>query len=253
MKNSALHLALREVQAAFASVTLWIVLLAVGVVLSLSGAFGTGEALAGVPRTLYWVGMVPLTYALGSLISGVLRRTMATRPRWQVVSAICIGTGVGVTLLVLGVNTVLFGWFFEGWQRAVIFALTTIAAASVVALTIDTVLDRRPAEQVPPPIMARLPLAKRGQLVSMSSVDHYVDVVTDKGSDLILMRLSDAILLTAPVPGLHIHRSHWVARDQIADVTPATGKASVTLRDGRTLPVSRGNLAKLKEAGLLPR
>ncbi|MEL7167579.1 MAG: LytTR family DNA-binding domain-containing protein [Pseudomonadota bacterium] len=253
MKNTALHLAIRELQTAFSSATLWLIMGSVGVVLSLSGAFGTGDALAAVPRTLYWVGMVPLTYALGSLISGVVRRTMAARPRWQMLAVICCATGVGVTLLVLGVNTALFGWFFDGWRGAAIFALTTIAAAAVVAITIDTVLDRRPVEQVPPPIMARLPVAKRGQLISMSSVDHYVDVVTDKGSDLILMRLSDAILLTSPVPGLHIHRSHWVARNQITEVTPATGKASVTLRDGRTLPVSRANLAKLREAGLLPR
>ncbi|MEM6760978.1 MAG: LytTR family DNA-binding domain-containing protein [Pseudomonadota bacterium] len=252
MKNSALHLAIRELQTGFANPTLWLIMVSVGVLLSLSGAFGTGEALATVPRTLYWVAMVPLTYGAGSVIAGLVRRIMATSPRWQVTAAICLGTGIGVTVLVLAVNTALFGWMFDGWRGASVFALTTLAAAAVVAITINTALDRRPAEHVPPPILSRLPLTKRGALISMSSVDHYVEVVTENGAEMILIRLSDAMLLTAPIRGLQIHRSHWVARDQIADVTASAGKASVTMRDGRTLPVSRSNVGKLREAGLLP-
>ena len=41
--------------------------------------------------------------------------------------------------------------------------------------------------------------------------DHYVRVFTDAGESLILLRLSDAMAEVRDVPGLQIHRSHWVA------------------------------------------
>ena len=43
------------------------------------------------------------------------------------------------------------------------------------------------------------------------TLQNYVEVWTERGTHLVLMRLSDAIRETAGENGLQIHRSHWVA------------------------------------------
>lgn len=42
--------------------------------------------------------------------------------------------------------------------------------------------------------------------------DRYLRIHTDGGSDLILMRLRDAVGELAGADGLQVHRSFWVAR-----------------------------------------
>jgi DNA-binding LytR/AlgR family response regulator len=98
-----------------------------------------------------------------------------------------------------------------------------------------------------------LPLQKRAPLVALSVEDHYVRIRTTKGEAMILMQLGDAIREVGDTPGLQVHRSHWVALDQIRAVTRKGDGAIVSLRHGPDVPVSRANLPKLREAGLLPR
>ncbi len=104
-----------------------------------------------------------------------------------------------------------------------------------------------------PPILARLPLDKRAALVALSVQDHYVDVVTTRGRGPLLMRLGDAIRETAGVEGLQVHRSHWVALEQVASARRIGDAAALTLSTGGEMPVSRSRLAQVRAAGLLPR
>lgn len=91
-----------------------------------------------------------------------------------------------------------------------------------------------------PRLIERLPPAMRlSQLVSMSMQDHYVAVTTTKGTEMILMRLSDAIDLVDGVPGVQTHRSHWAARDHALRLTRADRRHALVLSDGRSIPVSK--------------
>ena len=72
---------------------------------------------------------------------------------------------------------------------------------------------------------------------------------TDRGTDLILMRLSDALEELDGLEGAQTHRSWWVAKDAVADVSRGDGRASLTLSDGTTAPVSRRYARALREAG----
>ena len=101
-----------------------------------------------------------------------------------------------------------------------------------------------------PPILERVPLPQRGKLLALTVEDHYVDIVTDRGKTLVLMRLADAIREASGVDGLQIHRSHWVARDAVVRSHRAGGRLSLELSNGLTLPVSRGFLPQVKAAGL---
>jgi len=64
------------------------------------------------------------------------------------------------------------------------------------------------------------------------------------------MRLADAMRETGAIPGLQIHRSHWVARDAVVRTHRADGKLLLELSNGMRLPVSRGFLPQVREAGL---
>jgi DNA-binding LytR/AlgR family response regulator len=94
------------------------------------------------------------------------------------------------------------------------------------------------------------PLRQRGKLLALIVEDHYVDIVTDRGKALVLMRLADAMREAGTVAGLQIHRSHWVALDAVVKAHRSDGKLILELSNGLRLPVSRGYLPAVKEAGL---
>jgi DNA-binding LytR/AlgR family response regulator len=68
---------------------------------------------------------------------------------------------------------------------------------------------------------------------------------------VVLMRLADAIRETGDVPGLQIHRSHWVATSAVVKAHRSEGKVTLELSNGMRLPVSRGYLPAVREAGLV--
>ena len=66
------------------------------------------------------------------------------------------------------------------------------------------------------PFLDRLPLRLRGATIrAVQAEDHYLRLHTDRGSDLILMRLSDAVSELEGLEGARTHRSWWVAREAV--------------------------------------
>ena len=254
VSNSPLQLAMREMHREFQRPVLWVALAGVGVVLAMAGAFGTAEVLRPVPLVLYWVAVVVLTYGAGALTVGILRRMLTRAPHALRLVLTGLGAGLIVSVVVGGINMALFGVGWAEGAAALQFAASTIGVAFVVTIVLEFAFAQAQGSETadPPALLTRLPLEKRGRLVSLSAVDHYVEVTTTKGTELVLMRLADAISETHPTQGLQIHRSHWVAHDHVRAVKRGSGKATITLSDGRTLPVSRSNLPSLKEYGLLP-
>ena len=57
-----------------------------------------------------------------------------------------------------------------------------------------------------------------------------MEVVTDKGTELILLRFADALNELGNVDGFQIHRSHWVARSAIKDIQRQEGKVIITTK-----------------------
>lgn len=98
--------------------------------------------------------------------------------------------------------------------------------------------------------MERLPIKYRGAaLYAISSEDHYLRVHTDRGEDLILMRLSDAMRELDGADGLQTHRSWWVARDGVAEINRDNGKQALILKSGAIAPVSRSFASAVRDAG----
>jgi len=100
----------------------------------------------------------------------------------------------------------------------------------------------------PPKFLERLPLKLRGgELWAVEAEDHYLRLHTSKGQDLILLRLADAVDELDGIEGAQVHRSWWVARDAITDARRGDGRATLTLKDGSEVPVSRTYARLLRE------
>lgn len=266
MSDTPLQSTMRELQRQFSSARLWLTLVAVSLLLGLVGPFGTFEQHDLLQRIAYWSIVAVSTYAVGIGTIGLIVRLFHPDGRagpglYAVAGAIA---GVPIFALVYLFNGLVFGFDLplETWFLALACVLIAAVLSALIAvfsraqaLELDAV-QQQPvvamgaAAQVRPTIIDRLPAGLRGQLAYLSMQDHYVDVHTDKGGTLVLMRLADAINETTGVPGLQIHRSHWVAIAAVAEAVRRDGRLMLKMRDGVELPVSRPYMAAVREAGL---
>ncbi|HEX7852640.1 MAG TPA: LytTR family DNA-binding domain-containing protein [Sphingobium sp.] len=103
-----------------------------------------------------------------------------------------------------------------------------------------------------PRLYARLGAQFEGDVLALESEDHYVRVHGLRGSDLLLMRLRDAIAEMDGVPGAQTHRSWWVAQDAVADFSRSGRAMDVVLTNGTRAPVARDSVDRLERSGFLP-
>ena len=230
--------------------TFWVINFGVIIVCFLSGPFGTFESLPDGFRLIYW-GSIVLTANLLAVWMGELIRAR----NWVALSkiaAVSIVFGMFVAGLVILISLsllqpiqkypghiALLSYSFP--SAAVIFFLSSLVMRS-------KFMPGKETDQKRPPLLSRLekyPDAEK--ILSLSAQDHYVEVTTELGAELCLLRLSDAIAQTAPEDGFQIHRSHWIAKSAIVELKTKGSTGHVRLTDGRTLNVSQSRLADFKD------
>ncbi len=259
MADRPLHLALRELRVDFTNPRGLAALAGVGLLLGISGPFETFDLIPTIPRILYWLVVTYVTYGVGTFINMYLQYRLGDQLAPFPIKILVYGTAtaIGVMAVLLAINTLAFGWLYKSPQDfAVNFAMIWLVCVIIVALlTALTPLPDAPGTITPkmPALLDRLPLDKRGSLVALSVADHYVQVTTTNGHEMILMRLSDAIKETSPTKGLQVHRSHWVALDQIAKAERVGDRAVLTLHNGSEVPASRSYVPALRDAGVFPK
>lgn len=91
------------------------------------------------------------------------------------------------------------------------------------------------------------------EVLALQGEDHYVRVHTPLGSELLLMRLRDAVTDLEGLAGEQVHRSWWVAREAVASCRANGRRLSLTLTNGLEVPVSREAAPRLRRAGWLAR
>lgn len=84
-------------------------------------------------------------------------------------------------------------------------------------------------------------------IISMSMQDHYVEVRTGQGKELVLMRFSDAIKEVEGIAGTRLHRSHWVADHHLQSIEKRGIRSFAMVSDGTELPVSDTYVETAKE------
>jgi len=231
--------------------------LAAGVVLAFTGAFGmTGAGF--LMRLVYWLPLMVVGAVWGHVCSRKLERWIDIDQRpWLAAAALTLAIGLPLTVVVWAYT--LF-WFEQGKHPAVarlIHFFPPVLVVTGVLSVLNVFLQRQPVQTHAAPTGApaarfpdRLPFKLKGAAIrAVESEDHYLRVHTDRGSDLILMRLSDALAELEGLEGAQTHRSWWVAREAVREVERGDGRATLTLEGGVQVPVSRRYARALRDAG----
>lgn len=236
-----------------------------GLVLSLIGPFGSYEAPL-LTRFAYWMP----TMALGACIGAALsiwsdREPLFTgRPAIRAVfliatmTAAMTGVAWGMGQLVFGPGAITFGWLFVFYAWFITIVASAIASILHARRTtrVEVAAAPVPTEATADalPLTARLPEKLRGAtILALQGEDHYVRVHTDKGSDLILIRLTDATAEMGETPGARTHRSWWESKGAVKSIRRDNGRVALVLTNDAEIPVSRGYASELREAGWLNR
>ena len=258
MTETALQSTLREWWRFMSTRNTVVGLAGAGVMLGLSGPFGTYYVMSPGPRVLYWLAIVFTSFPVGLLASRLFAEHTPL-VRLGLTLAHAVGSPISAVPVLATVSLV--SWLagleiYDSRRDVFVLYLYCLALAFAVAMLFawyESSADKAKRSAVAAPaLMKRLPVELRGKLSHLSMQDHYVDVFTDKGHKLLLMRLADAIAETDPVPGLQIHRSHWVALDAVAGTRRDGNRHMVEMKDGSVLPISRSSLPSARQAGLLP-
>lgn len=248
----------RDAELAYSGPQDWVrtlgVCAAAGLFLALVGAFGTGDAPLG-RRLIFWVGLL----ATGGLIGAFIARRVFASPRFvgrPLLACTTIAALLTPPLAVLvWVSSAIL--LRADWEPiGILYVLPSVAVVSVAMTAIAYLADRRPREThasaaaTPPRFVDRLPSKLRGaEIYAVEAEDHYLRVHTDRGSDLILMRLYDAVEELEGIEGAQTHRSWWVARNAVVGVERSDGRATFALRNGVRAPVSRTYARALRAEG----
>jgi len=229
----------------------------IGVFLSVAGAFGS-QQMPFATRTVFMVGIAVFDTALGWTASALVRRNRRLAAWWWLQGTAAALLMTAPAGLAVWTALQLVGQRGPPLRTLPGFMPTAFAASWFFCLWAAYASGRRragtplPTPAAAPRFLERLPPKLRGaELWAVEAEDHYLRLHTSKGQDLVLMRLSDAIIELAGVEGARTHRSWWVARDAVTEVERADGRATLTLKNGARAPVSRTYARALRALGWL--
>ncbi len=266
--QTAQHPALRQVLIDLAVMTV------IGVLLGLVGPFGSfGAPLAW--RLVYWLAFAYIGYACYRPVTVVATRVAArlALPKWAmvVVGVLIASAPMTVAVWVLGggpdelrwptLDEALQSYFYVlliGGGVTLLFMATQRDQGDAKPLSGQTAA-KTPVESAPvapsapppaaTPFLDRLPAHLGSDLIALEMEDHYVRAHTALGSELILLRMRDAVAELGEIDGRQVHRSWWVARDAVEDVKRDGRNLRLVLPGGLEAPVSRTRVTELKDAG----
>ncbi|QYF86992.1 LytTR family DNA-binding domain-containing protein [Brevundimonas sp. PAMC22021] len=231
--------------------------LSAGGMLAFTGAFGMTGAGFG-QRLIYWLPLMLAGAVWGHVCSRQLERWIdLDRQPWLAAFALTLAIGLPLTVVVWAYTVF---WFEQGRHPAIarlVHFISPVLVVTAVVSVLNVFLQRQPVQTHAAPAGAsnarfpdRLPPKLKGAAIhAVESEDHYLRIHTDRGSDLILMRLSDALAELEGLEGAQTHRGWWVARGAVRDVKRGDGRATLTLAGGVEAPVSRRYARALRDAG----
>ncbi len=244
----------------------------VGLVLGLLGPFGSYQDPLAL-RLIYWLGLCYAGYACYRPVSYFVLKAgqRLDLPEWGLWVLACLIATIPMSVIVW-----LIGFLSRPLRAPSLEeALGTYASVLLIGSGITVVfflLERRggaaaPAPrqaEAPPqppaagtpeigaartPFLDRLPAEIGTDLIALEMEDHYVRAHTALGSELVLMRMRDAVAELDGMNGIQVHRSWWIARNAVSDVKRDGRNVRLVLDNGIEAPVSRANVQLLKDAG----
>lgn len=77
--------------------------------------------------------------------------------------------------------------------------------------------------------------------------EHYVRIVTETDTFLTRHKFTEAVITLAPLQGMQVHRSFWIADHAVRGMTRAeNGLIVLNLVNGQHIPVSRRRTREVK-------
>ncbi|MFD0916345.1 LytTR family DNA-binding domain-containing protein [Pseudahrensia aquimaris] len=226
------------------------------------GPYGVREQLGFFDRVIFSLQANAVLWLIGIVVAVPVRLAVQRIHPNRIIALLigCLCAGLAITpvldfILRMQINEALvFGDYLE--YSILFFVLASIITFVMVQISRESAGGPLPdvgsVDQVQEDVAAfdnglmdKLPLAKRGPVLALLAQDHYVEIVTERGSELVLMRLSDAIALVGDQLGLRVHRSAWVALDAVESVGREQRRAFAVLRNGQKVPVARASESTL--------
>ncbi|KPF83040.1 histidine kinase [Brevundimonas sp. AAP58] len=230
---------------------------AAGIFLAIVGALGSADAPMAT-RLAYWIPLMVAGAVWGHLCSRIVSRWVDADERpWLSIALLTAAITGPVSLLVWLISGLVFSGRLYPVQMLP-HLIGPVAVVTAVMSAINVFVSKSQPVQThaaaagaaPARFPERLPPRLRGGTIrAVQAEDHYLRIHTDRGSDLILMRLSDALDELEGLEGAQTHRSWWVAKEAVRDVSRGDGRATLTLEGGITAPVSRRYAKALRDAG----
>lgn len=253
---------LREMHAVLQSRRLWLTFLAVLAIFIVTGPFGTSETMSFADRLLYWtiiqagawIFAISFSIIANSILAGRIENMLARMMIGSLTAALPIGLLLTITNGVFSGREMGFGPFVQSSLSslplcAIFCLLSYLTACQSFETTANAskVRDKdiKHAKGLAP-LLERIPPQKRGELLRLSVQDHYTEIVTTRGRQLVLLRFADALKEIGETQGLQVHRSHWIADTDVVALRKQTGRLLLMTRDGSEIPVSRSYAAAVQ-------
>ena len=252
------------------------------------GPFGTWASLSVSDRLVFWTTSVGVNWLAGVVVANVTIRAFQAR-KWSpwtglvLASLIAALPGTGTVWMVVAAYLDHRPSSLSGIAGlyAQVLVLHLLVSSLVFHLIERSLRQREAGMESPPPdrtvdpashpvshsasypashpashpapeaaLLARLPARSRAELLHLRMQDHYVEVHTAAGSEMLLLRFRDALREVEDIDGLQVHRSHWVARAAVVGVERQRGgRIALRLVNGARVPVSRSFAPAVKARG----
>ena len=264
-----LHFALREARGQLRLRYQGLGLAAAIAVLAWLGPFDTWGRLPLPDRVAFWTLATSVNWAFGMLLGFAAGLALERRGllAWAALvaggSAVAAVPGTGVVWLLVAVfldhRMTTLGEIASLYSQVIAIHLVLNALVTWLiwgklrqpGTEGQPISPHSPAEAPSVPFLARVPDRLGSNLLHLHMQDHYVEVHTDEGSDLLLLRFRDALREVSELDGAQVHRSHWVARAAVAGVERRNGRIALRLVNGSEVPVSRSFAPALRKRGWL--
>lgn len=232
-------------------------------VMALSGPFGTYDLFEPELRFVFW--SVVIALCIGTLFwwRRVMVRAVGPGRQWLFDAGMVLGMSVWVSLFANLGQYVLNPW----WQTTPIPVASIVAYSALCTLCAYAVRRVWPGLEDPVYTLAltRVAAAKSrfrprlndrleqgdARIEQLRADGHFVEVITDMGTERLRIRLGDAVEEMAGVEGTCCHRSHWVALHAVEGAERRAGKLHLRMRNGNLIPISRKYQPDVEQLGLL--
>jgi hypothetical protein len=223
-------------------------------VLGFLGPFGS-YAIPLMKRLLYWFIMFNIghfIYFLSHKLTAWYFKNKSPHPILRFLTPTLIAT-IPLSILV-GFATLQVGYQFIVSMSFFIYIIPQVFLLGVIIeILMQAIYTKQVIEDKKKPnhtFINRLPVNLGSNLICLAMEDHYIQVYTDLGSHMILMRMKDALVELQDYQGFQVHRSYWVATSAIESVIRKSRKTTLVMKNGLKIPVSRKYQPKIKQIGL---